>query len=173
MMRDLTRPALRRRILENPETLQDIELAAGEKYKEGCALKGAGYDGAAIYLLGYTAEMVLKYACFRYMGEPGNRQVRGLLAPARNRARAYLPGISVEGYHSVWFWAMWLRKQRQLDGRFWRSSFDHRYLQSTRRIYQNWVAQMRYQVDQCLPDEAELMIEEVEWLIKNWMRLWR
>ena len=55
---------LRRRIQSTPETVQDFELAAEQRFWDGMQLLVSGHLFAGIYLLGYTAEILLKLACW-------------------------------------------------------------------------------------------------------------
>jgi hypothetical protein len=59
---------LRQRLSLRPETISDFAVAAEQKYREGISVAKAGHPGAAIYFFGYTAEMLLKAACFRVDG---------------------------------------------------------------------------------------------------------
>lgn len=164
---------LRRRVLAHPERLQDLELAAEAKLKEGRVLRSHGLDDGAIYLLGFTAEMVLKFAFFRYNKEPLSREVRPLLRPARHRAGKLIPRVNDDRYHSILFWGMLLRKQRRLDGYRWAETFDHGFVRAIRRIHQNWTIEMRYQSGNGTETEAKNVEDEVAWLFRNRLWLWR
>ena len=52
------------------ETWLSMEQAAEQRYWDGSALAAsdAGHETGAVYLLGYTVEMLLKTACFRTAG---------------------------------------------------------------------------------------------------------
>src|SRR5437867_10424866 len=56
---------LRRQLKATPETVDEFDLAAEERYWDGCQLVTGGHELAGIYLLGYVAELILKHACFR------------------------------------------------------------------------------------------------------------
>ena len=56
--------------LEPFETWLNMEQAAEQRYWDGMALatSDTGHETGAVYLLGYTAEILLKTACFRTAG---------------------------------------------------------------------------------------------------------
>jgi hypothetical protein len=155
---------LRHRILSAPETVQDLALAADEKYWEGIELLVAGRRGAGIYLLGYTVEMLLKSACFLIdRARPGD-PVAPLLHRIQRWARTRLPRIRHESYHSLWFWVHVLRKKRAMAGRPLPPRFDSPLLQRVRRVYGIWVVDMRYKPDQALQREAQSVYDDVTWI---------
>jgi len=155
---------LRHRILSNPETVQDLELAVDDKYWEGIQLLVAGRRGAGVYLLGYAVEMILKNACFLADGARPADLVGPRLAPIRSSARRALPGIPHESYHSLWFWLHVLRTKRASLGRPLPGDVDARLVQRVRRIYGIWIVDMRYKPDQALPREAESVYDDVTWI---------
>jgi hypothetical protein len=86
-----------------PETVQEFDIAASEKLTSGQALIVAGDSGAAIYLLGYSAEMLLKNAYFRLTGAALADEIESRLKPARSSAKGshMIPNISDESYYSL------------------------------------------------------------------------
>lgn len=155
---------LRHRILSNPETIQDLELAGEEKYWEGIELLAAGRRGAGIYLLGYAIEMMLKIACFLTDGARPSDPVAPRLAPIRRWAQTELPSLRDEAYHSLWFWLHVLRRKRSMLRRPLPSHVDAGLVQRVRRIYGIWVVDMRYQPDQALQREAESVFHDATWM---------
>jgi hypothetical protein len=147
-----------------PETIQDLSLASDEKYWEGVELLAAGRRGAGIYLLGYSAEMVLKNACFLTEGARPFDFVAPRLAPIRKWARSLLPRISHENYHSLWFWVHVLRRKRGRLGRKLAAGVDASLVQRVRRVYGIWVVDMRYKPDEALQREAEAVLDDVTWI---------
>jgi len=94
---------LRRLLQSHPETVQDLDLAAEERYWEGLELMADGHTGAGIYLMGYAAEMKLKVAYSRLQGASPGADARSYIVPARRRAPTLIPGIQDETSHSVRF----------------------------------------------------------------------
>ena len=164
---------LRQRLSTQPETVQDFDLAAEQKYWEGIELLATGNRGAGIYLMGYTAEMLLKNACFRLETVRPTAPVASLLGPARNWMKARLPTIACESYHSVWFWTHLLRQKRRFQGRAMPAPLDWELVRRVRRIYQIWWVEMRYRPDQAYANEAQAVYDDVTWLRDHYVALWR
>jgi len=131
-------------------------------------------NAAALYLLGFSAEMILKFAYFRYLGSSLTDPVRGMLPRARRDARRqYGIALADENYHNLLFWALCLRKKRQLDGRLWDNHIDHRFVQALRRLSQIWYVGMRYYPDRTNPREVLTAYSDATWLKKHRLHLWR
>jgi hypothetical protein len=157
----------------HPETLQDFELAAEQKYWEGIELSLAGRRGAGIYLMGYAAEMILKNSCFCLDGANPADQVVARLAPARRWMTVQCPLVRDESYHSLWFWTWLLRAKRRNQGRPLSDAVDWGLVRRMRRLYQLWWVEMRYRPDQAQLVELELVYDDVTWLREHQLSLWR
>lgn len=168
--------ALRSRLSALPETVQEFDLAATEKYLEGQRLIVAGDAGAGIYLLGYAAEMLLKNAYFRFTGASLADEVGLRLAPARAAGRGsngLIPSISDESYHSLRFWAMLLQAMRSQQGRSWMDmEFTLEFERCSERLYNNWWVEMRYRRNLAVPKEALQVLSDVSWLRTHQTTLW-
>jgi hypothetical protein len=162
---------LRVRLEATPELLQDFELAAEEKYRQGLDLLQR-HPGGGIYLLGYCAEMILKYACFRAQGYRPGTVLSGLFGPARSWMMVRYPNVEPEGYHSLRFWMYYLRARRRQLGNALPARVDWQLVRRTRRLYQIWWVEMRYRPDQAQPQEAAATYDDVSWLRANRVRLW-
>src|SRR5438874_1112353 len=103
---------VREQILASPETLSDFAWAAEQRFREAEELLFVGRSGGAVYLLGLSAEMWLKLACFRLLGAVPATVVASRLGPARAWMRAMAPTIDPESYHSLAFWAEYLIRWR-------------------------------------------------------------
>ena len=59
-----------RRLLERcrPDSIREFRAAARQRFDDGLSLAAAGRRTGAIYLFGYTAEMILKAAYFSLSG---------------------------------------------------------------------------------------------------------
>ncbi len=162
---------LRYRIESHPETVQDLELASREKFWEGVELLAAGQLGGGIYLLGYTAEMTLKGACFRFDGALPGDLVGPRLGAARSWGKQFCPSVDPESYHSLWFWCHLLRRKRRRAGRPLAQALDDQLLRRVRRVYGIWTVAMRYQPDQALEAEAESLYNDVGWIHERRIQL--
>lgn len=164
---------LRQRLDAVLETVQEFELASAQRYREGASLAASGFGGAGVYLLGYTAEMLLKNAYFRFTGAQPGDLIQPRLGPARNVGRSYIPHVPHESYHSLHFWALLLRETRRRQHRPLADDVDAPFMSRTRRLHQNWSVEMRYQRDQAQPREVQSVYEDVTWLRDNSVALWR
>ena len=164
---------LRLRLEAVAETVQEFELAAAQKYQEGAALIAAGYEGAGIYLLGYSAEMLLKNAYFHYTGARPADLTQPRLGAALSAGRRYIPLISHEAYHSLRFWSLLLREVRRHEKRPLPPAVDAPFVSRTRRLYQNWWIGMRYHQEYSVSREAGSVYSDVTWLRDNYTALWR
>lgn len=163
-----------RRCLETvPETVQEFDLASVQRYREGTVLIAAGHPGAGIYLLGYSAEMLLKNAYFRFTGASVVDRVQPRLAPALAAGRLYIPAIPHESYHSLQFWALLLREVRRRQRRPLPALVDASFTARTRRLHQTaWIG-MRYRRDQATAREAQSAQSDAAWLHRHYAELWR
>ena len=164
---------LRHRLELIPETVQEFDLAAALKYREGAALIAAGHSGAGIYLLGYSAEMLLKNAYFRYTGASWADRVQPKLGLALAAGRILIPLVPHEGYHSLRFWALLLREARHAQHRPLPPLLDAQFISRTRRLHQNCWIGSRYRRDQSTAREAAAVLDDTEWLQRNHTLLWR
>ncbi len=165
--------ALRRRLEMQGETWVSIQLAANARFFEGRDLVHRGFGGAGIYLLGYSAEMLLKSAYFRYTGIKGSAPINPLFGGVQQVANQLIPGVSREAFHSLRFWGLLLRKIRRHENRALPPQIDAPFVSRTRRLYQNWWVSMRYRPDQAQAREVASVLEDVEWLRNNSQALWR
>lgn len=156
------------------ETILEFQSAVEDRYWEAISLMTAGYPSGGIYLIGYTAEMLLKSAYFAFCGERLTVPVWPLMAPAWTAGVEYFPGSfssSNRDYHNLDFWARLLREERRRKGADLPWHVDAQYLDYTRRLYINWWAEMRYRHAQATTQDAEEVLEAVSWLRSHYIVL--
>ena len=135
----------------------------------------AGHSGSGIYLMGYSAEMVLKYAYFRVAGAQINDPVLPLLRPARDWCRLVFPQTGIpshDGYHSIGFWAMLLWLRRLWAGRPFVEPFATRFAMVATRLSSNWWVEMRYRPIHGVPIELHEVYSDATWLLEHAAFLW-
>ncbi len=166
---------LRQRIAGQPETIQELELAAQERYLEALELLASGYPDGAVNLLGYVAEMLLKEVYSLSTGARPGDLVGPRLGPARTAGQNLprLRGVKHEHYHSLRFWALLIVETRRTCSRRLPADTEARLHQRTRRLYQNWSIEMRYRRGLVTHREAQSVLEDVTWLLDNHVALWR
>jgi hypothetical protein len=165
---------LRTQILSNPETVSDLAVAAESRFRDAEALLAERRYQGSIYLLGFSAEMWLKYAAFRFLGMRLSRDVASLLGPARTMMRAHIPAVAPEGYHSLLFWCEYLlllRRSRQMrlpteiEGRLRHHVAN--------RLFEDWKVDLRYSSIAVTERECWRAYADAAWVRANASGLWR
>ena len=97
---------LRLRLQPLPETIQEFDLAAEERYWTGLDLMTRGESTAGIYFMGYAAEMLLKNSYFLLdKSTTPAFPVGTQLGLAKLAAATFLPGRPFKNYHDLLFWS--------------------------------------------------------------------
>lgn len=158
------------------ETVNDLVLAAEERYWDAYELAVQGRAFAAIYVAGFTAEMLLKVAGFRFDGAGPGDAIQPRLGPAKTYGAVRFPAIEPESYHSLRFWTAFLEHKRVDAGRPLASAILTELRTRTARAYETWWISLRYRVSGPVATtaRAELLplLEDVDWMLKNHSRLW-
>jgi hypothetical protein len=161
------------RFQQSPETISEVEKAALSRFREGEFLVKSGMFDSGIYLLGYSAEMLLKTAYCRV--DPQVRRnflVAARMTPARRYWRITF-GDSPSG-HDILFLALSIEDDRPRFGkRAWPIVTARLFNTIVDRIAENWTVEMRYHRPIATQAEAQDMLADVDWLRKNYTVLWR
>jgi hypothetical protein len=163
----------RTRLSSSPETLQDFELAAEDRYWDGVELATAGRSLGAICMMGYCAEMRLKLAWFRLEPVRVTAEIEPCLRTARSWMDKYCPLVDRESYHSLVYWAQLLRHKRRLYGCALAHQLDQELGRHVRRLSQLWWVSMRYRGDPPSVTEVNQAYDDVTWLRDHYLALWR
>jgi hypothetical protein len=103
-----------------PDCIRQFWAAALERYNDGLACAGAGRRAGAIYLWGYSAEMILKAAYFTLTGVADSTPltIAGHITPAINHGRNTrgIPWPPQGQAHNVRAWAELLIAERAARG---------------------------------------------------------
>lgn len=165
---------LRFRLESEPETVQDLSLAAEERFADGLDCVTLGRHWSGVYLLGYSAEMFLKVACFKLDGAQPDQPVAPHFGPAKRWGRRFFPKVPYENFHNLWFWCLLLRCKRRYWGRSLLAPFDDNgLLRQTRLLHQTWWIAMRYRPAQIGPDETQAALDGASWIRNHSVELWR
>ncbi len=145
-------------------------LAAAEcRYEEGLTLYDAGWRAGAIYLWGYSAEMLLKAAVFRAMGSSLRDEIRkDDLEAARSLARQN--NLRWNGnYHFLPGWAeLLLFVRTSVPGlRFRDVSLGSTIQFHAIEVNRFWRETIRYHKNIAYRWEAARVRQSVEWLLGN------
>lgn len=156
------------------DSIAQFRIAAQMRYREAHSLAGLGHGTAAIYLWGYTAEMVIKAAWFTLIGMPDTRPIGFAdLAAAVSLAKGYgivwpLPGK----YHAVFHWGQLVVQHRMALGKTYHSAkFGVRVIEHSRQIYDCWREVLRYKKNRAYPFEVAAVAESTNWLLVNALAL--
>lgn len=162
------------------ETVQDLVLAADERFWEGWELAVQGQYFACIYLTGYSAEMLLKVAAFRFDGALPGDPVVPRLQPAKAYGYQYLPAVPDKSPRSLHFWAAYLERKRVDAGQPIPAALHVDLMLRVDRMHEGWWVSMRYRssadptiASLSIQTEALTLLEDVEWLRRNHSDLWR
>jgi hypothetical protein len=117
--------------------------------------------------------MLLKNAVFRFDGALPADRVHPRLAPAKKWAQKALPGLVFTNYHDIWFWAHVLRKKRWDRGPPLPSALSQNLMRVAYRLSRAWAVDLRYFGFEVTVDLAKRSLEDVAWLKKNRVDLWR
>lgn len=161
------------------ETVQDLVLAAEERYWDAYELVVQGRHFAGTYLIGYTAEMLLKTAAFRFDGALPGDLVAPRLGPARSFGAICFPSVPYESAHSLQFWVAFLVRKRADAGRPLSTALSAELGPRIDRVYGTWWISMRYRssmlpasVSSAAQAEALGLLEDVDWLRNHHSDLW-
>ena len=156
---------LRLRLQLLPETIQEFDLAAEERYWTGLDLMTRGEGTAGIYLMGYAAEMLLKNSYFLLQKSTSpSFPVGTQLGLAKLAASTFLPGRPCKNYHDLGFWTDLLIEKRRQEARLLPASLEFVLAQHTRRLANNWFVELRYRSSQATVSEVNHVYEDVTWI---------
>ncbi len=156
---------LRLRLQPTTETIQEFELAAEERYWTGLELMTRGEGAAGIYLLGYTAEMLLKNSYFLLdKSTTPTFPVGSQLAQAKLASSLFLPGRPFKNYHDLISWANLLIEKRRQEARPLPPNVELALAQHTQRLADNWFVELRYRAAQATASEVNAVYEDVTWI---------
>ena len=115
--------------------------------------------------------MILKHACFRVdRGRPAD-PVAGFFGPTRAWDAHYCT-IPYESYHSLLFWAYYLRGKRRESGIPLANPIDWQLMRRIRRLYSIWSVGLRYRDWTAPAVEAQAVYDDATWLRDSRIRLW-
>ncbi len=160
-----------RRLIERcrEDSIREFRLAARRRYDEALVLGAAGQRTGAIYLWGYTAEMILKAGYFSLLGvaEVDSITWRRHLLPAIDRGR--LLGIAwprqVEG-HNIRAWAeLLVRVRASSPATSYPVPFGREVQRQGQRLEPLWREILRYRKNESYLHEVTQVRKATEWLL--------
>lgn len=159
-------------------TLAEYEAAWEDRFQDAIVLVKGGRRLAAIYLLGYVAEIVLKYAFYRLLGYKPEDLIRlgsgGRADDPRGVAHGVL-GIPQlrRGLHNPDLWArMIVQLRRQLDLPRAPDLVDG-LLNKAEQIDSNWKVSLRYNRECSTLADFRALWKAVAWVKTHADQFWR
>jgi hypothetical protein len=155
-----------------PESIREFQAAAHQRFDDRLALANQGHRTAAIYLWGYSGEMILKAAYFRFLGLAERDIITwgGHLQPAMDKGRNVL-GIAwpIQGQgHNVQAWAeLLVAEHAAMPGRAYLHPLGLEIQHCGQSIGQLWRETLRYHKNLAYLYEMNQVREAVEWLLAN------
>jgi hypothetical protein len=166
-----------RRLLDrcHPDSIREFRASARQRFDDALTLMAAGRRTGAIYLWGYSAEMVLKASYFTLSGLAETDPItwHGHIQPAINRGRALGINWPNAGQgHNVRAWADLLVTARaQSPATAYSQAFGLEVQRRGQRIRELWRETLRYHKNIAYDFEVRQVRESVEWLLVNWSNL--
>jgi hypothetical protein len=163
-----------RRLLDrcNPDSIREFRAAAIQRYYDAIAMAGRGRRTGAIYLWGYTVEMVLKAAYFSLLSLPETQTLRWDtdLRPAIDRGRNVLHIVwpSSGAGHNIRAWAELLVLERASSpATAFAPPFALEVQGQGQRLERLWTETLRYRKNYAYLHEMRQVRDVAEWFLVN------
>lgn len=165
-----------------PDSIDEFVAAACERYSDGIELAAQARRTGAIYLFGYSAEMVLKAAYFRAIGVPDRAklEMKVHLRPAVTQAKQLGVNWPKDNLHYVQGWAELLvvtqnnlvtTSQPLLASAYSNPAFGQQVTTHATLVQHLWNESLRYHKNRAYEFELQRMEVSVGWLMTNLPRL--
>jgi hypothetical protein len=162
-----------RRLLDRclPDSIREFRASARQRHYDALSMAASDRRLAAIYLWGYSAEMILKAAYFTLIGLGENTPItmNGHIWPAVARGRSL--GVAWPGSgagHNVRAWAELLVVERaSMAGMAYALDFAAEVQLFGQRIGELWNETLRYHKNVAYPHEVRQVRLAAEWFLVN------
>jgi hypothetical protein len=153
------------------ESISEFRAAAKQRFDDGLILAAAGRRTGAIYLWGYTAEMIAKAAYFTLLGIPELNTITWThdLRPAIDRARRVFSIVwpNIGQGHNIVAWGELLISERILLRVPYPNPFALEVQKQSQRIGELWSETLRYHKNIAYLHEVTKVRKAVEWFVVN------
>lgn len=152
--------------------------AANRALDEARKLLDAKEYHGAVYLGGYSSEMILGYAYGRFTGLPTSRPAfHAVVQPARTRAIALLGEAFVTAHfrqgHSPYFWWSLHKEERIRAGRAFPQMVLEHVDPAIDFLHQSWLVAIRYLPRLVSQQEAQDVLAACNLILNLGKKLWR
>jgi hypothetical protein len=152
-----------------PDSIREFRAAARQRYQDGLSLASTGRRTGAIYLWGYTAEMILKAAYFSLIGiaDAAPLTWSAHIQPAIIQGRSLsIPWPPHGAGHNVRAWAELLVTARAASAATaFPAAFSRAVQRRGQRIEQLWRETLRYHKNEAYAYEMTQVREAAEWFL--------
>ena len=162
-----------------PDSIDEFVAAACERYSDGIALAAQARRTGAIYLFGYSAEMVMKAAYFRAIGVSARTKLEmgSHLWPAVTQAKQL--GVNWPKHHNLHYVQGWAEllvvtqknllttSQPPLVSAYADPSFGQRVTFHATTVQTLWTESLRYHKNRAYEFELRRMQSSVSWLMTS------
>jgi hypothetical protein len=150
----------------------EFRRAATLRYDEARGLATTGHALASVYLFGYSAEMLLKAACFRLRGKnPTDRITMPELQAMKAHAKTIL-GLPWPGnLHDLTCWRNVLIEERKRLGHPYHPAVARSLVTHVDFIYANWREDLRYRTNRPYSSELSGTYQAVTWIMGQYRNL--
>lgn len=153
-------------------TVRDFQAAATLRYHEARRLAISGDRLTAIYLWGYTTEMLLKAAYFRLTGWSLTQPITlADLHHAKNHANAVLGLGWGTNLHDLSRWKDLLVEERKRRALPYTWAFTRSLNARVKQVYLNWREHLRYRTNRPYLGEMSQTFQAVSWLLGQYRYL--
>jgi hypothetical protein len=153
------------------DSIKRFRAAVSSRTEDASVLLVNDRPAAGLYFYGYAAEMTLKAAVFRLMGEKPTANIdSSTLRKAEQLGRSL--GISKpRNYHDSLWWARLLVRLRAVAQRPLMPPFERRLLAHAQQLESNWRETLRYAANRPRVSELKLVQAATSWLVEQYSLL--
>ncbi|MBN2579168.1 MAG: hypothetical protein JXB10_09275 [Pirellulales bacterium] len=151
------------------DSIKEFRNAASFRFAEGLHLSTAGHRSAAIYLWGYSVEMILKAGWFSYQGFQNDQAIqRSDLLKAQTIAQNLGIPWRKGDLHNIVNWAELLKQDRMTSGRGYTDpAFGLSLIQHSQTVFSLWREWIRYKANRAYPYEVKAVASSANWFLSN------
>jgi hypothetical protein len=157
------------------DVVPTLEKAAAQRLAEADTLWEAGHGLAAIYLYGYSVEMRIKAAYFRFDFQTQGLDPRTIIdAARRNLAAGQFAALGLRkkpGQHDVLGWAQLLVARRVILAMRYAPILERELVNQSRTLSDRWIETLRYRSNTPYRHEVRNVREVAAWFACNYYNL--
>jgi hypothetical protein len=158
--------------LADDDFVSTFEAAARRNFIDATALRRSNRRAAAIYLYGYSVEMRVKAAYFRFhfhaVGLPTDTRITAQLRSSERDAWLAIGAPWKPGQHDIEGWANLLVRKRVSLGMAYAVPFANEVITRAAGVYSSWREYMRYRSIRVFDSEIRTVQSNADWYRRNY-----